>query len=214
LAQIEGVASCAGLELCGPGLAAPAALSSRIMSPRKHPAPGANWAALRERLLASYDELVRRLARRLGSSDLAREALHEAYLRFERDGESEPVNNLDGYIMTTAVNIAKNRFAVERRYLSATETEALIDVPDEAPDSARTIEARSELAMLQRVMAELPARRRQIFESSWVDGVSYAQLALQHGVHLRTIQREIAVATAYVRKRWADNSNANRRNLG
>jgi RNA polymerase sigma-70 factor (ECF subfamily) len=166
--------------------------------------PETNWAALRRRLLERYDEFVRRLTRRLGSPDLAREVIHEAYLRFERVGEMEPVRNLDGYIITTAVNIAKNRSTVDRRYLSASETEALIGIPDEAPDSERTVEARSDMALLQRILAELPARRRQIFEASWVDGVPYAELAARHGVHLRTIQREIAEATAYVRGRWKE----------
>src|SRR5262249_25643183 len=152
-----------------------------------------------------YDDFVRRLAGRLGTMELAREVLHETYLRFERIGEVGPVRNLDAYIMATAVNIARNRATIERRYLSASETEALIDIPDEAPSSERTAEARSELQQLLRILAELPPRRRQIFEGSWVDGVSYLELAARHGVHVRTIQREIAEATAHVRRRWNGN---------
>lgn len=176
--------------------------------------PETSWAALRRRLLEKYDEFVRRLARRLGSSDLAQDVIHETYLRFERVGDTEPVRNLDGYIMTTAVNIAKNRATVERRHLSASETDLLIGIPDDAPDPERTVEARSEMKLLQRILAELPARRRQIFEGSWADGISHAELAVRHGVHLRTVQREIAEATLYVRGRWTENFDVGRRASG
>jgi RNA polymerase sigma-70 factor (ECF subfamily) len=173
-----------------------------------------SWAALRGRLLERYDDFVRRLSRRLGSSDLAREVIHETYLRFERLGELEPVRNLDGYIMATAVNIARNRVTIERRYLTGPETDALIGIADEAPSSARTVEARSEMGLLLRILSELPPRRRQIFEGSWVDGLSYAELATRHRVHVRTIQREIAEATTHVRRRWDENLRPSRRVSG
>lgn len=170
------------------------------------------WARLRRRLLDRYEEFVRRLTRRLGSPDLAREAIHETYLRFERVGDTEPVANLDGYIFQTAVNIAKNRSVVDRRYLSASETAELIGIPDEAPDAARTASARLEMERLTRLLDELPPRRREIFIASWVDGVSYAALAERYGVHIRTIQREVLQATLFVRRRWNENDGPARRN--
>lgn len=157
------------------------------------------WAELRHRLLERYDEFVRRLSRRVGSADIAREVMHETYLRFQRVGSSEPIRNPDGYIFRTAINIAKNRDVVERRYLNASEIEVLIDVPDEAPDPARVAESRSEAALLQRALSELPARRREIFEASWVDETPHLELAIRYGVHVRTIQRELEQATKFVR---------------
>lgn len=173
--------------------------------------PDTTWVALRRRLLEGYDELVRRLTRRLGSADLAREVVHETYLRFERVGDAEPVKNLDGYIFRTAVNIAKNRSVVDRRYLNASETELLIGIPDDAPDPERAAEARSDIGLLKQVLAQLPARRREIFEASWADEVPYAELALRYGVHVRTIQRELEQATKFIRKWWKENNAAERR---
>jgi RNA polymerase sigma-70 factor (ECF subfamily) len=113
--------------------------------------------------------------------------------------------------MATAVNIARNRVTIERRYLTGSETEALVGLVDEAPCSARTVEARSELELLRRILSEMPARRRQIFEGSWVDGLSHVELAARHQVHVRTIQREIAEATTHVRRRWNENHRQTRR---
>jgi RNA polymerase sigma-70 factor (ECF subfamily) len=170
-----------------------------------------SWAALRGRLLEHYDDFVRKLSRRLGSVDLAREVIHETYLRLERVGDPGPIHNPDGYIFRTAVNIAKNRSVVERRYLNASETEMLIGIPDDAPDPARVAEARSETELLRRALAELTPRRREIFEASWADETPHAELAARYGVHLRTIQRELEQATAFVRRWCKENDAAPRR---
>jgi len=170
-----------------------------------------SWAGLRERLLDRYDDLVRRLSRRLGSADLAREAVHETFLRLQRSDASEPVRNLDAYLFRTAINIANNRHKVENRYLNFSETEVLIGIPDDAPDPARIAESRSEMALLSRALQELPPRRRAIFEASWAHGVSHAALAAEHGVHLRTIQRELELAAEHVRRYWKEKDPFSRR---
>lgn len=165
------------------------------------------WAALRHRLLGRYDEFVRRLTRRVGSTDVAREVIHETYLRLQRVGEVEPIRNPDGYIFRTAINIAKNREIGERRHVSASDIEMMMEIPDEGPDPARIAEARSEAALVRRALAQLPQRRREIFEASWVDEVPHAELATRYGVHLRTIQRELEEATRFVR-RWCKENGA------
>lgn len=163
------------------------------------------WADLRHRLLKRYDEFVRRLARRVGSADLAREIVHETYLRLQRVGEPVPIQNPDGYIFRTAINIAKNKSVVDRRYLNSSDIDILIGIPDEAPGPGRIVEARSETALLQQALGRLPSRRREIFEASWVDETPHAELALRYGVHLRTIQRELEQATRFVRSWCQEN---------
>lgn len=170
-----------------------------------------SWAGLRERLLDRYDDFVRRLTRRLGSADLAREAVHETFLRLQRTDPAEPVRNLDAYLFRTAINIAKNRRKVEGRYLTFSETEALIGIPDDTPDPAQIAEGRSEIAQLIRVLADMPPRRRAIFEASWGDNVPHATLATTYGVHLRTIQRELELATEHIRRFWAEKDRSQRR---
>ncbi|MDG2527264.1 RNA polymerase sigma factor [Caulobacter endophyticus] len=171
-----------------------------------------SWTGLRERLLDRYDDFVRKLTRRLGSADLAREAVHETFLRLQRTDPSEPVRNLDAYLFRTAINIAKNKRKVESRYLTFSETEALVGIPDDTPDPARVAESRSEVALLVRALAELPPRRRAIFEASWAGGVPHATLAATHNVHLRTIQRELELAAEHVRRFCKEKDRASRRN--
>jgi len=171
-----------------------------------------SWAGLRHRLLERYDEFVRKLSRRVGSADLAREIIHETYLRLERIGDIGPIQNPDGYIFRTAVNIAKNRSVKEGRYLNASETDMLIGIADDTPDPARIVEARSETALLRRALAQLPPRQREIFEASWADETPHAELAVRYGVHLRTIQRELEQATGFVR-RWCKENDLSARRI-
>ncbi|MCI3178665.1 RNA polymerase subunit sigma-70 [Caulobacter sp. CCUG 60055] len=193
------------------GLPAHAALRPAATSVEPIRMSETTWAALRHRLLGRYDEFVRRLSRRLGSADAAREVVHETYLRLQRVGDIEPIRNPDGYIFRTAINIAKNREVKERRHLGASEIDILMEIPDEGPDPARIAEARSEAAQVRLALAQLPQRRREIFEASWVDETPHAELARRYGVHLRTIQRELDEATKYVRRWCKENGAPSRR---
>ena len=165
-----------------------------------------SWDELGNRLLAGYDEFVRKLTRRLGSAELAREAVHETYLRLQRAGVTEPIHNPDGYLYRIAINIATNRRIVDRRYLNASDSETFSDIPEEAPDPERAAEARSEMVLLRRALSELPERQRAVFEASWVDGIPHDELAVRHGVDIRTIQRDLERAARHVRRVWKENN--------
>src|SRR3546814_7042155 len=101
-------------------------------------------AALRDVFLAGYENLARRLTFRLGSPELAREALQETFLRLERSAEIGSVRNPQAYLLRTAFNIATNHRIAESRRLTVSETEALLEI-------ARSEEHTSELQSLMRI---------------------------------------------------------------
>lgn len=148
-----------------------------------------------ELLLSAYPDLKRWLAGRLGSSDLAGEALQDTYVRLQRTENLDNVRNPKSYLLRMAINIANNRLRAERRHLSAAEVEALIDIPDDAPDPLRVAEARSELEAVKRALSELPPRRSAIFRRIWVDGASYEEIATEFNISVRTARHELLLAT-------------------
>jgi RNA polymerase sigma-70 factor (ECF subfamily) len=160
---------------------------------------------LRHLLLDGYDDLVRRLAFRLGSTDLAREAMQDTFIRLERDSEIGPVRNPRAYLLRIAFNLATNRRVAENRRLSTTEVEALIDIADETPDPARIAEARSEIDALKRALAELPDRRREITLAAWVEELPHPEIAKRFGVSLRTIQHELKLGMEHCARRLGRN---------
>jgi RNA polymerase sigma factor (sigma-70 family) len=153
-----------------------------------------NRALLRDALVERYAYLRDRLAARLGSPDLAGEALHETWLKLAGGGELGPVADTDAYLYRAAVNAAATLAGAQRRVLGGAEIEELLNVADDAPGPERIAMARSELAHVWRVLDELTPRQRHVFLESFTGGASHQALAEQHGVGLRTIQMDLREA--------------------
>jgi RNA polymerase sigma factor (sigma-70 family) len=164
------------------------------------------WATLRQLLVVHYDDLARRLTHRLGSSDLAAEALQETFVRLNRPGASGVVHSPMAYLLRTALNIASNRRRTENRYLTASESAAFFEISDEQPDPERSAAARSEVTKLEQVLADLPTRRRDIFVAVLVDETPVRILAERYGVSVRFIQMELKQTGEIVRAAMQEKS--------
>src|ERR1700748_806557 len=92
-----------------------------------------SWAALRHLLVARYDEFQKRLTRRLGSADAAQETLHELYLRLERPESAGALQNPSSYLLTSALNLARDQWRAEKRREEPVDIEALYAIVDENP---------------------------------------------------------------------------------
>src|SRR5262245_15807272 len=156
-----------------------------------------NRTALLTLLVASYDDLKQRLTRRTGSADLANEALQDTFVRLSNADGIGPVRDLHAYLFRVAMSVISNRRVAERRRRTVREADSLFDLPDETPGPDRIIEARSEITALKRVIAELPARRREILMAICVDEVPLRQVAERFGVSVRTIQVELKQAMVH-----------------
>jgi RNA polymerase sigma factor (sigma-70 family) len=153
-----------------------------------------NVRTLQDMLIADYSGIDRRLARRLGSADLASDVLQETYLRLEGMSELGPVRSPKAYLFRIALNIANDRRRAESRRLTADEVDCLLDIPDDRPDPLREIEDRSEVELLKRAMAELPKRRRVVLTLSRIEGLPNREIAERLGVTVRTVETDLKQA--------------------
>jgi DNA-directed RNA polymerase specialized sigma24 family protein len=117
---------------------------------------------LQRLLVARYGDLKTRLTRRLGSEDLASEALQDTWLRLQGDQTATVVQSPEAYLFRTAVNAANDRRRAEARRLTRAEVASLLIVPDDAPGPDRALTARRELRDFSAILAELPPRQRAI----------------------------------------------------
>lgn len=150
---------------------------------------------LRRRLLLDYDELKVQLTRRLGSADRASDALQDAWLRL--DSSVAPIGPIDRprpYLLRIAYNIALKRRQRERATVTLEDAREALGLPDDAPDPAQTAEARSELAALERALAGLSPRRRDILFASRVEGVPLREIAVRLGISQRLVEMELKLA--------------------
>jgi RNA polymerase sigma factor (sigma-70 family) len=149
------------------------------------------WAALRELLVSRYDELRRRLARRLGSAELAAETLHETWLRLNRAGTLGAVERPESYLFRIALNVAADRRQLEARRLALSEIEMLRHLDDDELDPERMVQARSDIKVLAQALGELPPRCRAIFIAVRLEEMPYKIAAERFGISVRGVEREV-----------------------
>lgn len=148
---------------------------------------------LRKVIRERYDYLVSRLSNRLGSRDLAEDALHDAFVRLERAEVAGEVRQPTAYILRMASNLAANRRRKDQRLTLADAREAL-NIVDESADPGRDAEIASQMALVRQAMQSLPERRRKLVTEAWLDEISVAELAVRHGIAVRTVQHELKLA--------------------
>jgi RNA polymerase sigma factor (sigma-70 family) len=153
--------------------------------------------ALRQLLVQGYDELKTRLTQRLGSSDLAGDAIQDTWLRLHLAETVGAVRSPTNYLFRIALNIARDRLSADRRLLTAVEIEKLLDLADEAPDGAHVAEMRSELRAVEGLIAELPARQREILVAARLDGMPRGEIARRLGISLSLVEKELKLAHEY-----------------
>ncbi|HXH42641.1 MAG TPA: RNA polymerase sigma factor [Bradyrhizobium sp.] len=151
-------------------------------------------AGLRVLLENGYAAFRDRLKRRLGSDDLAEEALQDAWLRLARGGDVGLVQNAENYLFRIALNVAADRREAESRRLSQVEVHAVLHVADDALDPERIAEAHSEFTALERALAELTPRRRDIFILARVEEMPHDEIARRFRISPRMVEKELSRA--------------------
>lgn len=145
-----------------------------------------------------YEALVARLAKRLGSADRAKEALHDVYLKLWTYPYLDVIKNPTAYLYRMALNFSENVRIRNMRYLPLVESEAAA-VSDDRPGPEQIVAGRHDLALAIAALDTLSAQRKAIFLARWRDGKSHMEIAQDFGLHKRTVQKELAKAEDHLR---------------
>jgi len=156
-------------------------------------------STLRQLLAQRYDDLKRRLAWRLGSVELASDALHDTWVHLEDRNESTgPVKHPLAYLMRMATNLALDKLQRDKRYMSSDELGTLMsEIIDPAPGPAQIASAKDDIEILSRLIDAMPPRRRAIFLAVRVEELSNQQAAARFGVSARLVGLELQRAHEY-----------------
>ena len=166
------------------------------------------WAALLQAIVERYDEIKTRLARSLGSRDLADEIMHETYLRIHHSDAIGAIQKPEAYFFRTALNIATDRRREASRRASMTEILAITRIEDGTRDLASEMEARLQVDVLKRALAELPPRRRAIFIAARVNGITHEEIARRLGLSRTMVQKELRKAVGHCLDRLGEENDA------
>lgn len=160
---------------------------------------------LRRLFLDRYDDLKTRLTQRLGSVDLAGDAMQDTWLRLARTESVGAVQSPRSYLFRIALNVAEDHRRMEqRRPVSAVETETLLEVADDTPTPEQTVLARSDLEALRAIVNELPPRRRMVFLAARFGNASRQEIADRMGISLRLVAKELQLALEHCVARYKE----------
>ncbi len=150
--------------------------------------------ALRSSLQNSYEELKRRLTQKFGSVDTATEALHEVFIRLDNVSDATMVRKPKEFLYRAAVNAALDGYRASARQKRLHADLAVAHGEEDPLTPERIVIARSEIALLETVLKEMPARRRAIFMAVLIEGKVYREVAEELDLSKRLIISEVVTA--------------------
>ncbi|HDS1038896.1 TPA: RNA polymerase sigma factor [Stenotrophomonas maltophilia] len=150
--------------------------------------------SLRTLYLEHYEDFRRRLRRRLGSDDLAMDALQETWLRVERLGGDEAQRNPVSYLFRMAINAAADQRAARSRLLTSSEIDALLDEEVDHIDPSMVAFGQAEIEALSDALGELSERQRSILIAARLEQQPIDEIAALHGVSSRMIGKDLKKA--------------------
>lgn len=146
------------------------------------------------RFMKLYPDFRERLRHRLGSADLADEALNEVYLKLRQTGNRYTIANIPAYLFRLTLNAAFDQRRAGAKLASAADIDAAMEIADTAPGPAQVVESRRDMAILQQAMATLTDRRRAILLAARIEGRSCREIAEEMGLSKRTVELELRQA--------------------
>jgi RNA polymerase sigma factor (sigma-70 family) len=157
-------------------------------------------AALVADLFREHNEaLIRFLALRLRSQQAAREVAQEAYVRVLNLDRPGAVNFLRAFLFKTAANLAVDRIRHEQTTRQLARTGKLLDVFSTQASPEQAAASAQELALVGRLMNELPPKCRRAFFLHKIRGLDFAQIAQQMGLRERMVRNYVVRAVLYCR---------------
>ncbi len=152
--------------------------------------------------LDHWHGLRRSLAGRLGSQDLADEAMQETWIRLEGlKTAPSSVNNPRGYLLSIAGNIAIDLIRREKRH---SDRAAIGDIDidtlmDDVPSAEEVMLAREELKQLVRALLKLKDKPRRALLMNRCLGMGHREIALALGVSESMVAKYMAQALRHCR---------------
>lgn len=145
--------------------------------------------------LADILKKARRAVVRQGIADQdADELVHDAYLKVEAYQREHVVRSQEALLVRAAVNLSIDRQRRAGR-LPLAEGTVLYELPDEAPDPARIMEARARLRQVAAGLDRLPERTRRILLKRRLENMSYSEIAASEDMSVAAVEKLVARAT-------------------
>jgi RNA polymerase sigma-70 factor (ECF subfamily) len=144
-----------------------------------------------------FAKIRARLRRHGRSSHEAEDLVQDAYVKFTLYEKEKVVEKPEAFLMTTAINLSKDRYRAEARRGE----EALVEdevIMDTAPSIEDVTLSRERVARLEACLARLPQKTYDIFVAHRIEGLRYQDIARIHRLSISSVEKHIAKALLMV----------------
>jgi RNA polymerase sigma factor (sigma-70 family) len=153
--------------------------------------------------------LLRFLKLRLGSDAEAQDAAQETFVRLWKNGGQLHSENIPALLFVTARNVAtdvlrKTRRVSQAGFQSAESEEGKDNVGDDQAGPDRILAAKSDLALVVRILEELPQKCRFAFISYRFEDRDYEDIAQEMGVSQSMVRKYVLKAVSYCATRFEE----------
>lgn len=135
--------------------------------------------------------LSRRIAAIIGDRVMADDLTQEIYVRARKSLETRTPDNLEAFLWQIGRNLALDHLrrskTAGRRMASGLDIDQLEDIPDAGPSAEQRLNDRDELRVIIEHMEKLPARAREVWLLSRLEGWPYPKIAQHLDVSPNTV---------------------------
>jgi RNA polymerase sigma-70 factor (ECF subfamily) len=154
--------------------------------------------SLSDEFVSMRDTLARYLRSR-GAGDQVEDLLQELWMKIAALPTESEVSDPSSYLFRMAHNLMLDRrrtevrrSARERDYVA--QGEGGLDGVDPAPTPERTLDARTSLEAIQRLLRGLGERTDYIFRRHRIDGIGQREIAAELGITLSAVEKHLQKA--------------------
>jgi RNA polymerase sigma factor (sigma-70 family) len=160
---------------------------------------------LGQAFVRSYDTTKAFLRKRTGDPQIAEELTQEIWLVIAERAEDPTIVDPEAWLRRVTVNLStdwlrQNRF--RSQFVEAMPD--LPDVEDNTPDQHRIVDGRQRMSCMDRILDEMPPRRRAAFLLYRGRGLTAQQTADELGISVMTARTQIRDALTFLRQRMID----------
>lgn len=144
----------------------------------------------------------------VGNDDDAEDVVEDVFLElWRRRGSVECGDRIDAYlyraVFTRCINLlrAANHSEEQLSLLTAINDRRMAYLESEAGNPQRDAEVGDLRKAIDEALGSLPAKSRQVFEMSYIDGLSHQEIAQRQDISVRTVEAHVYSALRVLRKR-------------
>jgi RNA polymerase sigma-70 factor (ECF subfamily) len=146
----------------------------------------------------SYADLTRFLRRLCGEAALAEDLAQDAGIRLLAAMKRERIEHPRAFLFHAAANLARDQ--LRRRVVAQQHAEALGEF-ESAPGTDQIAAIHQEVALVAKVISDLPARARAVLQLARIEGYTQKEIATQLGITPKTVENHLTRALAQLTAR-------------